>query len=86
MRLADFNTLEVQTTIYDDTVFKQPYSLPPRRYIRGIERRNEPQEWACTDNRDYFDPTHRHLGIQREGQGAESLANQAFRCRAVAAT
>ena len=57
MRLADFNTLEVQTTIYDDTVFKQPYTLASRRYIRGIERRNEPQEWACTDNRDYFDPT-----------------------------
>lgn len=57
MRLADFNTLQVQTTIYDDTVFKQPYTLPSRRYIRGIERRNEPQEWACTDNRDYFDPT-----------------------------
>jgi hypothetical protein len=57
MRLADFKTLEVQTTIYDDTVFKRPYSLPPRRYIRGIERRNEPQEWACTDNRDYLDPT-----------------------------
>ena len=57
MRLADFNTLEIQTTIYDDTVFKRPYSLPPRRFIRGIERRNEPQEWACTDNRDFFDPT-----------------------------
>jgi len=55
MRLTDFNTLEVQTTIYDDTVFKRPYTLPARRYIRGIERRNEPQEWACTDNRDYFD-------------------------------
>jgi len=25
-----------------------------RKYLRGIERRNEPQEWACTDNRDYF--------------------------------
>ena len=56
MRLVDFNTLETQTTIHDDTVFKRPYSLPSRRYIRGIERRNEPQEWACTDNRDYFDP------------------------------
>ena len=55
MRLADFNTLEIQTTIYDDTVFKRPYSLPARKYIRGIDRRNEPQEWACTDNRDYFD-------------------------------
>lgn len=57
MRLIDFNTLETQTTIYDDTVFKQPYRLAPRRYIRGIERRNEPQEWACTDNRDYLNPT-----------------------------
>jgi hypothetical protein len=57
MRLVDFNTLEIQTTIHDATVFKQPYSLPSRRFIRGIERRNDPQEWACTDNRDYFDPT-----------------------------
>jgi len=63
MRLTDFNTLEVQTTIYDDTMFKRPYSLPARRYIRGIERRNEPQEWACTDNRDYFDPTTGKLEI-----------------------
>ena len=56
MRLIDFNTLEIQTTLYDDTVFKQPYALPPRKFLRGIERRNEPQEWACTDNRDYLDP------------------------------
>ncbi len=54
MHLVDFDTLEIQTTIYDDTIFKKPYALPPRRFIRGIERRNEPQEWACTDNRDYF--------------------------------
>ena len=57
MRLLDFNTLEIQTTIHDDTVFKTPYALPPRKFIRGIERRNEPQEWMCTDNRDYLDPT-----------------------------
>jgi hypothetical protein len=57
MQLVDFNTLKIETTIYDDTVFKRPYTLPARRYIRGIERRNDPQEWACTDNRDYLDPT-----------------------------
>jgi hypothetical protein len=57
MRLLDFNTLEIQTTLYDDTVFKTPYSLPARKFIRGIEQRNEPQEWLCTDNRDYLDPT-----------------------------
>jgi hypothetical protein len=55
IRLIDFNNLEVQITIHDDTVFKTPYTLPPRKFLRGIERRNEPQEWACTDNRDYFD-------------------------------
>ncbi|MBB4199885.1 hypothetical protein CCR94_03490 [Rhodoblastus sphagnicola] len=57
MKLIDFKTLESQTTLYDDTVFKQPVTLAPRRFLRGIERRNEPQEWACTDNRDYLDPT-----------------------------
>lgn len=57
MRLVDFNTLEIQTTLHDDTLFKTPYALAPRRFLRGIERRNEPQEWACTDNRDYLDPT-----------------------------
>lgn len=56
MHLTDPNTLEIQTTLYDDTVFRQPYALPARKFIRGIERRNEPQEWACTDNRDYLDP------------------------------
>ena len=56
MRMLDFKTLEVQTTIHDSTVFKTPYALPPRKFLRGIERRNEPQEWACTDNRDYLDP------------------------------
>jgi len=56
MRLVNFNTLEIQTTIYDDKIFKRPYVLPPRRFIRGIERKNEPQEWACTDNRDFLDP------------------------------
>jgi hypothetical protein len=71
MRLVDFNTLEIQTTIYDDSVFKQPYSLAPRRYIRGIERRNEPQEWACTDNRDYLDPTTGKLEINAKDK-AES--------------
>jgi hypothetical protein len=56
MRLVDFNTLEIQTTLHDDTIFKTPYALPPRKFIRGIQRRNDPQEWACTDNRDYLNP------------------------------
>jgi hypothetical protein len=57
MRLVDADTLEIQTTLHDDTIFKQPYRLPPRQFIRGTERRNDPQEWACTENRDFYDPT-----------------------------
>ncbi len=56
MRLLDFKTLEIQTTVHDSSVFNKPYALPPRKFLRGIEHRNEPQEWACTDNRDFLDP------------------------------
>jgi hypothetical protein len=56
MRLLDFKTLEIQTTIHDATIFAKPYPLPARKFLRGIERRNDPQEWACTDNRDFLDP------------------------------
>jgi len=56
MRLKDFNTLEIQTTIYDDTIFTKPYALPARYWRRLTEVKDEPQEWACTDNRDFVDP------------------------------
>lgn len=56
MRLKDFNTLEIQTTVHDDTVFSKPYAFPPRYWRRLTSRNAEPQEWACTDNRDFVDP------------------------------
>lgn len=55
MRLKDANTLEIQTTIHDETIFTTPYRLPPRYWQRGTEPRNLPQEWICSDNRDFFD-------------------------------
>jgi hypothetical protein len=72
MRLVNFNTLENQTTIYDDTIFKQPYAVPPRRYSRGIERLNEPQEWVCSDNRDYIDPVTGRLEINVKDKARSS--------------
>ena len=71
MRLVDFNTLEIETTIHDDANFKTPYKLAPRRYVRGIEPQNEPQEWACTDNRDYLDPEtgELHYNVPDKAQG-----------------
>jgi hypothetical protein len=68
MRLLDFNTLEIQTTLHDDTIFKKPYALTPRKFIRGIERRNDPQEWACTDNRDYLNTDTGKLEINVKGK------------------
>jgi len=68
MRLLDFNTLEIQTTIHDDSIFKKPYALTPRKFIRGIETRNEPQEWACTDNRDYLNTETGKLEINVKGK------------------
>jgi hypothetical protein len=52
----------IQTTIYDDTILKQPDEPPPRQFIRGVERRNEPQEGACTDSRAHLDPVTGRLG------------------------
>jgi hypothetical protein len=67
MHLINFNTLEITTTVYDDTVFQAPYTLSSRRFIRGVEPRNDPQEWACTDNRDYLDPATGKLEIDMKG-------------------
>jgi hypothetical protein len=56
MRLKNFNTLEIQTTVYDDTVFSKPYTFPARTWHRYVGANSEPQEWYCTDNRDFVDP------------------------------
>jgi hypothetical protein len=54
MRLKDYNTLEIETTIYDDTIFAKPYTSK-RIWHRYTGPRSDPQEWVCSDNRDYYD-------------------------------
>jgi hypothetical protein len=63
MRLIDPNTMELNLTIYDDTVWTQPYVAQPRhynRYQKGVNAgRNfsgEPEEWVCTLSITSFDP------------------------------
>lgn len=56
MRLKNFNTLEIQTTVYDDSIFAKPYAYPPRTWHRYVGKHSEPQEWYCSDNRDYVSP------------------------------
>jgi hypothetical protein len=54
MRLVDAQTLEVQTTIFDDTVWTQPYVTATRSYRRSLA--GEPEEWVCTVSITSFDP------------------------------
>ena len=54
MRLLDYKTLEIATTIYDDTIFAKPYTSK-RIWHRYTGPRSDPQEWVCSDNRDYYD-------------------------------
>jgi hypothetical protein len=61
-RLVD-QTLELKQTIYDDTVWTQPYVVKThnfRRIVKGVSERGpfsgEPEEWVCTVSITSFDP------------------------------
>jgi hypothetical protein len=63
MRVVNPQTLEIQTTIYDDTVWTKPYVTATRSYRRlqkGISEtrswNGEPSEWVCTVSITSFDP------------------------------
>jgi hypothetical protein len=53
MRFVDANTLEIKTTIHDDTVWTKPYETK-RTYRRRLG--GEPSEWICTVSITAFDP------------------------------
>jgi hypothetical protein len=68
MRVTDPVTLEIKTTIYDDTVWTKPY-VTTRQYKRTqpgkkieapggveIEVSGEPEEWVCGLSITSFDP------------------------------
>ena len=63
MRLSDPQTLEVNLTIFDDTVWTKPFVTATRHYKRvqkGISElgpfSGEPEEWVCTVSITSFDP------------------------------
>ena len=62
MRLIDPETLESQLTVYDDTVWKKPYVMSPRHYVRIRpghdigQFRGDPEENICTVSITNFDP------------------------------
>lgn len=63
MRLVDRDTLEIRTTMVDDTVWTQPYEMAPRRYTRlqkGVKEMGQfsgdPEEYVCSLSVTVFDP------------------------------
>jgi hypothetical protein len=63
MHLVDPETLEIQLTMYDDSVWTKPYETQKRTWRRirkGISEfgpfTGEPEEWVCTASITSFDP------------------------------
>jgi len=63
MRLLNPDSLEIQLTLYDDTVWTRPYVTAARTFRhlqKGISEGKafdgEPQEWVCTVSITSFDP------------------------------
>jgi len=63
MHLVDQNTLEIQLTITDDSVWTKPYQTQKRtwrRIVKGVSElgpfSGEPEEWVCTKAITSFDP------------------------------
>jgi hypothetical protein len=63
MRLIDQETLELNLTVYDDTVWMKPFVTATRnlkRIQKGISEgrvfSGEPEEWVCTVSITSFDP------------------------------
>jgi len=63
IRLVDPQTLEHNVTLYDETVWTQPFIAATRRYRRiekGVSEfgpfSGEPEEWVCTISITSFDP------------------------------
>jgi len=63
MRLINPETLQVNLTVYDDTVWKKPFVTATRNYKRiqkGVSEigpfSGEPEEWVCTVSITSFDP------------------------------
>ena len=54
MRLLNSETLEINLTIYDDTVWTKPYVMSPRTYKRSLSA--QPEEWVCSISITSFDP------------------------------
>lgn len=59
MRLLDPGTLEIQLTIYDETVWTEPYVANPQIFKRNRGDAGLPNEWVCGSSPDPvgFDPT-----------------------------
>jgi hypothetical protein len=72
IRVPDYKTLEITTTIYDDAIFAKPYTST-RVWHRHTGRNADPQEWVCSDNRDRYDEKTDTLHYNYQNGGGATL-------------
>jgi hypothetical protein len=75
MRLTGPNTLQIQTTTYDDTVFTQP-KVTTRTYRRLTGSKGEPMEFVCEDGAETYDPVKNQHVIEDPEQALKDLEKE----------
>lgn len=77
MRLVEPDKLEVQLTVYDDTVFTEPYRATTHYYARRKDA--VPQEWVCTLTVDRYDEKSNESQTLTPEEALEVLRKQRIR-------
>lgn len=79
MRVLDKDTLDVQTTIYDDTVWTQPHvSNGGRTFNRNRGEEGWPREWVCSSDETLtFDPAQDKTVVQDPAEVLKRLKQKA---------
>lgn len=80
MRLTGPDTLEIEMTTYDDTVFAKP-KVTTRTYKRKTGREGEPMEFVCEDGTEAFDPVKNEHVTEDPEQALKALEEQDRKAR-----
>lgn len=75
IRLSDPDTLEIQMTTYDDTVFATP-KVTTRIYKRQTGKKGEPMEFVCEDGAETFDAAKNEHVLEDPEQALKELEAQ----------
>lgn len=75
IKLSDPDTLQIQMTTYDDTVFAAP-KVTTRIYKRQTGKKGEPMEFVCEDGAETFDAVKNEHVLEDPEQALKELEEQ----------